>query len=177
MQTPDSPAAYDLRPGGSSDRAQVRDLLYVLADESSNPAALRAVVDAWFYSPLSRESFAWSEDKLVEALSDGGSGCDVRLTEDEAEFCERFAGEHGIPALLDHLGLDGLANELVGRGQSASVLWTCYRCWTPVRWGEIHTCPNQQASVRVSLSDAEIANPERQRRLRKFLRLLDWARS
>lgn len=30
-----------------------------------------------------------------------------------SEKLEAFAAEHGIPALLDHLGLDGLGNEVV----------------------------------------------------------------
>lgn len=46
----------------------------------------------------------------------------VRLTEEEIEFCERFAAERGVPALLDHLGLDGLGN-LVARLPAGEPLW------------------------------------------------------
>jgi hypothetical protein len=36
----------------------------------------------------------------------------MTLEEAEIEFCEAFAAAHGIPALLDHLGLDGLGNQV-----------------------------------------------------------------
>jgi hypothetical protein len=34
------------------------------------------------------------------------------LTEDERDACIVFAAEHGLAALLDHLGLDELGNEI-----------------------------------------------------------------
>ena len=34
------------------------------------------------------------------------------LTVREIEIFEAYAAEHGLSALLDHLGLDGLANEV-----------------------------------------------------------------
>ena len=38
----------------------------------------------------------------------------IRLMPDEIEALEGFAQTHGIPATLDHLGLDGLGNQVNG---------------------------------------------------------------
>jgi hypothetical protein len=40
----------------------------------------------------------------------------------ESDQWEAFAAEHGIPALLDHLGLDGLGNKVVSLTARCAVL-------------------------------------------------------
>lgn len=42
------------------------------------------------------------------------NGCVTTSDERAVEAMEAFAAEHGIPALLDHLGLDLLGNEVNG---------------------------------------------------------------
>lgn len=44
------------------------------------------------------------------------------LTESEIASFEEYASEHGLAALLDHLGLDELANEVLEVAVAAAVL-------------------------------------------------------
>ena len=46
----------------------------------------------------------------------------MRLKPEEIEFADAFAAEHGLAALLDHLGLDGLANDVTSHQAEPAVV-------------------------------------------------------
>ena len=56
---------------------------------------------------------------------------EVRLTPDEIEACEEIAAQHGLPFLLDHLGLDGLGNTVVDVHQRVERLEAALRPFVP----------------------------------------------
>lgn len=60
-----------------------------------------------------RERAAWERYRDSRDRQPVNRQDELRLDEDEIVFAEAMAAEHGLAGLLDHLGLDGLGNEVI----------------------------------------------------------------